>query len=83
MIEYGVYGDSIAFGYGNGNYSWFDRLAENKTALKLAQNGAKIADVAAALANDKNYYQTLFIAVGINDLLQPKEAPANSGIVGV
>lgn len=82
MIEYGVYGDSIAFGYGNNNHSWFDSLAENKTALKRAQNGAKIADVAVALANDKNHYQTLFIAVGINDLLQPEDVPANNDIVG-
>lgn len=77
MIEYGIYGDSIAVGYGNNNRSWFDNLTADKAALKLAQNGAKIADVATALANDNNYYQTLFIAVGINDLLLPKAAPSS------
>lgn len=36
--KFGVYGDSIAFGYGNNNQSWFDELYLGNEALKLAQN---------------------------------------------
>ena len=43
--KFGVYGDSIAFGYGNNNQSWFDELYLGSNALKLAQNGEKIEDV--------------------------------------
>ena len=71
--KFGVYGDSIAFGYGNNNQSWFDELYLGNEALKLAQNGEKIVDVLNKIKQDNNHYDTLFLAVGINDLLS--EAP--------
>ncbi len=67
--KFGVYGDSIAFGYGNNNHSWFDELYLGSNALKLAQNGEKIEDVLSKIKQDNNHYDTLFFAVGINDLL--------------
>ena len=67
--KFGVYGDSIAFGYGNNNQSWFDELYLGSNALKLAQNGEKIEDVLSKIKQDNNHYDTLFFAVGINDLL--------------
>ena len=67
--KFGVYGDSIAFGYGNNNQSWFDELYLGNEALKLAQNGEKIEDVLSKIKQDNNHYDTLFMAVGINDLL--------------
>ena len=67
--KFGVYGDSIAFGYGNNNQSWFDELYLGNEALKLAQNGEKIEDVLSKIKQDNNHYDTLFLAVGINDLL--------------
>ncbi len=66
-----VYGDSIAYGYGNRNISWFDMLYGAQNALKLAQNGEKITDVLRKIKKDTHSYQTLICAVGINDLLQP------------
>ena len=51
--KFGVYGDSIAFGYGNNNQSWFDELYLGSNALKLAQNGEKIEDVLSACRNKK------------------------------
>ena len=71
--KFGVYGDSIAFGYGNNNQSWLDELYLGNEALKLAQNGEKIEDVLRKIKQDNNHYDTLFFAVGINDLLS--EAP--------
>lgn len=65
-----VYGDSIAFGYGNYSQSWFDYLSVGVSALKLAQNGEKIADVLGKIQKDTNHYNTLILAVGVNDLLQ-------------
>ena len=67
--RFGVYGDSIAFGYGNNNHSWFDELYFANEALKLAQNGEKIEDVLNKIKQDNNHYDALFLAVGINDLL--------------
>ncbi len=67
--KFGVYGDSIAFGYGNNNQSWFDELYLENKSLKLAQNGEKIVDVSSKIKQDNNHYDTLFFAVGINDLL--------------
>ena len=74
--KFGVYGDSIAYGYGNNSKSWFDILFGD-FSLKQAQNGEKIADVLYKIKQDSNYYDTLFIAVGINDLLisKPKISP--------
>ena len=69
--EIGVYGDSIAYGYGNENISWFDMLSNRKKGIKHAQTGEKIVDVLRKIREDKNHYQTLIIAVGINDLLHP------------
>lgn len=66
--NFGVYGDSIAFGYGNNNQSWFDILFKNQS-IKLAQNGEKIEDVLIKIRLDNNHYNALFLAVGINDLL--------------
>ncbi len=66
----GIYGDSIAFGYSNHNISWFDMLYHQKNAVKLAQNGEKIANVLHKIKHDNNFYKTLIFAVGINDLLQ-------------
>ena len=37
--------------------------------MKLAQNGEKIEDVLSKIKQDNNHYDTLFFAVGINDLL--------------
>ncbi len=71
MYDFGVYGDSIAYGYGNRNISWFDKLYQGSNSVKLAQNGEKIADVLRKIKNDNNSYHTLIIAVGVNDLLQP------------
>lgn len=67
--KFGVYGDSIAFGYGNNNQSWFDELYLGSNALKLAQNGERIEDVLSKIKQDNNHYDTLFLAVGINNLL--------------
>lgn len=50
--KFGVYGDSIAFGYGNNNQSWFDELYLGNEALKLAQNGEKIEDVLSKIKQD-------------------------------
>ncbi len=66
----GVYGDSIAYGYGNRNISWFNKLYGSETSVKLAQNGEKVSDVLRKIKNDNNLYQTLIFAVGVNDLLQ-------------
>ncbi len=82
-FDFGVYGDSIAFGYGNQNQSWFDILYGAKNAVKLAQNGAKIDDVLAKICHDVNNYQTLFLAVGINDLLQSDMREAAIKIEGL
>ena len=60
--KFGVYGDSIAFGYGNNNQSWFDELYLGNEALKLAQNGEKIEDVLSNIKQDNNHYDTLFFA---------------------
>ncbi len=68
--DFAVYGDSIAYGYGNGDESWFDKLYDGKNAIKLAQNGEKIVDVLHKIKNDENSYKTLICAVGVNDLLQ-------------
>ena len=73
--KFGVYGDSIAFGYGNNNQSWFDELYLGNEALKLAQNGEKIADVLRKIKQDDNHYDTLFLAVGINNLLSGAPKP--------
>ena len=73
--KFGVYGDSIAFGYGNNNQSWFDELYLGNEALKLAQNGEKIEDVLSKIKQDNNHYDTLFLAVGINDLLSKTPKP--------
>ena len=67
--RFAVYGDSIAFGYGNNNQSWFDEIYLENEDLKLAQNGEKIEDVLSKIKQDNNHYDTLFFAVGINDLL--------------
>lgn len=72
-----VYGDSIAFGYGNRGISWFDYLSEGANSLKLAQNGEKITEVLNKLKSDDNHYSNLIIAVGINDLLQDAQNPNN------
>ena len=53
--RFGVYGDSIAFGYGNNNHSWFDELYFANEALKLAQNGEKIEDVLNKIKQDNNH----------------------------
>ena len=76
--KFGVYGDSIAFGYGNNNQSWFDELYLGSNALKLAQNGEKIEDVLSKIKQDNNHYDTLFLAVGINNLLTT--SPQNNQI---
>ena len=76
--KFGVYGDSIAFGYGNNNQSWFDELYLGSNALKLAQNGEKIEDVLSKIKQDNNHYDTLFLAVGINNLLST--SPQNNQI---
>ena len=73
--KFGVYGDSIAFGYGNNNQSWFDELYLGNEALKLAQNGEKIEDVLRKIKQDSNHYDTLFLAVGINNLLSGAPKP--------
>ncbi|MBE6450938.1 MAG: hypothetical protein E7016_03115 [Alphaproteobacteria bacterium] len=67
--KFGIYGDSIAFGYGNNNQSWFDELYSGNKALKLAQNGEKTEDVLRKIKQDNNRYDILFLAVGINNLL--------------
>ena len=73
--KFGVYGDSIAFGYGNNNQSWFDELYLGNEALKLAQNGEQIEGVLRKIKQDDNHYDTLFLAVGINDLLSKTPKP--------
>jgi len=77
--KFGVYGDSIAFGYGNNNQSWFDELYFRNKGLKLAQNGEKIEDVLHKIKQDNNHYDTLFLALGINDLLST--SPQNNQII--
>ncbi|MBE6444724.1 MAG: hypothetical protein E7019_01505 [Alphaproteobacteria bacterium] len=73
--KFGVYGDSIAFGYGNNNQSWFDELYLGNEALKLAQNGEQIEGVLRKIKQDDNHYDTLFLAVGINNLLSVTPKP--------
>jgi len=73
--KFGVYGDSIAFGYGNNNQSWFDELYLGSNALKLAQNGEQIEGVLHKIKQDDNHYDTLFLAVGINNLLSGAPKP--------
>ena len=73
--KFGVYGDSIAFGYGNNNQSWFDELYFGNEALKLAQNGEQIEGVLRKIKQDDNHYDTLFLAVGINKLLSEALKP--------
>ncbi len=65
-----VYGDSIAYGYGSNNKSWFDGLTAFKNKIKNAQNGETTSNVLEKLIKDTNTYNTIIIAVGINDLLQ-------------
>ena len=60
--KFGVYGDSIAFGYCNNNQSWFDEIYLENEALKLAQNGEKIKD-------DIAVNQTVIIKKGKNKFL--------------
>lgn len=67
--KYVVYGDSIAFGYGNNNKSWFDLLFYNEKNLKSAQNGETISGVLNKIKGDVYSYDVLYIAIGINDLL--------------
>jgi len=67
--KFGVYGDSIAFGYGNNNQSWFDIVSLGSKAIKLAQNGETICDVLKKIKLDNNCYEVLYVAVGVNDLL--------------
>lgn len=78
--KFGVYGDSIAFGYGNNGRSWFDILANEQVVIKLAQNGEKTTDVLRKIEKDNNHYQILILAVGINDLLQNDNIPANCDV---
>ena len=75
-MEYllGVYGDSIAFGYGN-DKSWFDCLDNFSPKIKMAQNGEIINNVLLKILADTNTYQTLIIAVGINNFLS--DSPVN------
>ena len=73
--KFGVYGDSIAFGYGNNNQSWFDELYLGNEALKIAQNGEQIEGVLRKIKQDDNHYDTLFLAVGINNLLSGAPKP--------
>ena len=68
--EISVYGDSIAYGYGANNKSWFDALSGFKNKIKHAQNGETVSNVLEKISKDDNTYDTLIIAVGINDLLQ-------------
>ncbi len=79
-FKFGVYGDSIAFGYGTGGKSWFDILEGKQTAAKLAQNGEKTIDVLNKLKKDSNHYQILILAAGINDLLQSTQNPSNCNV---
>lgn len=67
--KFGVYGDSIAFGYGNDNQSWFDLISVNSKSIKFAQNGETIGNVLEKIKKDTNTYDTLYFAVGVNDLL--------------
>lgn len=67
--QYGVYGDSIAFGYGNNNQSWFDINYKGLKSIKLAQNGETIGNVLEKIKVDNNFFEILYIAVGVNDLL--------------
>ena len=67
--KFGVYGDSIAFGYGNNNQSWFDIVSLGSKAIKLAQNGETICNVLEKVKVDNNFFEILYIAVGVNDLL--------------
>ncbi len=68
--EISVYGDSIAFGYGSNNKSWFDALSGFKNKIKYAQNGETVSNVLEKIQKDDNICNTMIIAVGINDLLQ-------------
>ena len=68
--EISVYGDSIAFGYGSSNKGWFDALSGFKNKIKQAQNGETVSNILEKIQKEDNTYDTLIIAVGINDLLQ-------------
>ena len=76
----GVYGDSISFGYGNDNISWFDRLTGFESKLKLSQNGETISNVINKISADNNIYDTIIIAVGINDFLQDSPVVDTSSV---
>ena len=73
--KFGVYGDSIAFGYGNNNQSWFDLLSCDNEAIKLAKNGETISNILQKIQKDTSNYETLYIAVGVNDLLSTRAVP--------
>ena len=68
--SFSVYGDSIAFGYGNNNKSWFDILNDSQNKYKYAKNGELIENVLEKISIDTNTYDVMIIAVGINNLLQ-------------
>lgn len=68
--EISVYGDSIAYGYGSNNKSWFDNLIIFNNKIKNAQNGETTSAVLEKLIKDTNTYNIIIIAVGVNDLLQ-------------
>lgn len=68
--EISVYGDSIAYGYGSNNKSWFDNIINFNNKIKNAQNGETTSAVLEKLIKDTNTYNIIIIAVGVNDLLQ-------------
>ena len=68
-----VLGDSISFGYGNQDNSWFDMLETTAFKEKKAFNGALIEDVYATSITIDGKYDKIHIAVGINDLLFTNE----------
>lgn len=76
----GVYGDSISFGYGNNDTSWFDRLNGFVHKNKMAQNGETVENVFSKLLNDNNQYKILILAVGVNNFLQDFPQPDSSNV---
>ncbi len=68
VMKVAVYGDSIAYGFGSGDKSWFDLLPDNYQKSKFAVNGAITEEVLEEILKHDEKFDIIFLAVGINDL---------------
>ncbi len=68
MKKIAVYGDSIAFGCGSGDKSWFDMLENQGQKFKFAFNGARICDSLDQIKKCEENFDQIYLAIGVNDL---------------